>query len=299
MNFKESYDKKKKLIEDHITEYLPSIKIDSHILYDAMQYSLKAGGKRLRPVLLLSSCEFCGGNESEALPYACAVEMIHTYSLIHDDLPAMDNDDFRRGKPSNHKMFGEAIAILAGDGLLNSSMEVLCSDILKTCNNPEITERKLWASHEILKSSGCRGMIAGQVADIISERNCQSKELLEYIHMNKTAALLTASVRAGAILGGTDDKTLADLTEFAKNMGLVFQITDDILDVCGQVQLTGKATGSDAKHNKLTYPSLYGLDKSKAIIKDLSEKSIAILDKYKSKSMFLKDLIMFLTDRSF
>ena len=299
MNFKESYDRKKKLVEDHILNFLPKVQEESDILYQSMRYSLEAGGKRLRPVLLLSACEFCEGNQSEALPFACALEMIHTYSLIHDDLPAMDNDDFRRGKPSNHKVFGEATAILAGDGLLNAAMELICSDILKTSNSPEITKKKLLASQELFQASGCQGMIGGQIADIQAEGNTQSEDLLHYIHMKKTSALLTSSVRAGAILGDANETILADLTEFAKNMGLVFQITDDILDICGQEQLLGKAIGSDVKHNKLTYPSLYGLDRSKVIIKELNEESIMILDKYNHKGVFLKNLLEFLLDRSF
>ncbi len=297
MNFEEHYNKKKKLVEDHIVDFIPKVHKESDTLYHAMKYSLEAGGKRLRPVLLLSACEFCEGNLSDALPFACALEMIHTYSLIHDDLPAMDNDDFRRGKPSNHKKFGEATAILAGDGLLNAAIEIICSDILKTANSSEITQRKLVAAQEIFQASGCQGMIGGQIADIKAEGDHQSEELLEYIHIKKTAALLTASVRAGAILGEAEESVLADLTEFAKNMGLVFQITDDILDICGEDQLLGKATGSDVKHNKLTYPSLYGLERSKEIMKELDEKSIIILTKYKEKSLFFRNLLIFLLER--
>lgn len=299
MDFEKLYQEKKLIVEDTIYSYLPSLDEKSIKVYNAMQYSLEAGGKRLRPVLLLSACEFCEGDIYQALPYACAIEMIHTYSLIHDDLPSMDNDDFRRGKLSNHKVYGEAMAILAGDGLLNTAMEIICSDILSSTTDLEITRKKVLAASEIFEASGCKGMIGGQAADIESEKKELSEGFLDYIHTKKTSALLTACMRAGAILGNANDEVLADLTEFAQNMGLAFQITDDILDVCGNQQLMGKAVGSDEKLNKMTYPSLYGIENSKAKVKELEKKSLLILDKYSEKSNFLKNLLLYLTDRSF
>lgn len=299
MDFEERYAKKKLFIEKNIYGFLPQIDEKCRTLYNAMKYSLEAGGKRLRPILFLSACEFCDGDEREALPYACAIEFIHTYSLIHDDLPAMDDDDYRRGKPSNHKAFGEAAAILAGDGLLNTSMEVICSDIRKTVEDSEKTKKKSAAAMEIFTASGCKGMIGGQMVDIESEGKMFSADTLDFIHLNKTSALLTASIRGGALLSGADSSTLADLTEFAQNMGLAFQITDDILDICGDEQLLGKSIGSDAKLNKLTYPALYGLEASKKKIKELEQRSYEILESYQDKSVFLKELLLHLSNRCF
>lgn len=299
MDFLNTYGHKKEIIEKNLYKYLPDSDKKSQTLLDSMNYSLQAGGKRLRPVLLMASCEFCGGNPNDAIPFACAVEMIHTYSLIHDDLPAMDDDDYRRGKLSNHKVFGEAAAILAGDGLLNTAMEIICSEVYKTVEDVQDTKRKILAAKEIFSASGCNGMIGGQIADIESEGKVFSEDMLDFIHTKKTAALLIASVKAGALLGSADDDTLADLVVFAKNMGLAFQIIDDILDICGNQELLGKSTGSDEKLNKLTYPSLYGIEESKNQVKTLNNHSLKILDKYREKSDFFKNLLIHLADRSF
>lgn len=299
MNFTETYNDKKKMVEEQIYKFLPELDKKANTVLEAMQYSLKAGGKRLRPVLLLSSCEFCGGKTADALTYACAIEMIHTYSLIHDDLPAMDDDDYRRGKLCNHKVYGDAAAILAGDGLLNTAIEIICSDIIKTMDDTHMTRQKTLAAKEIFTASGCQGMIGGQIADIESEGRAPSGEILEFIHLKKTTALLMASVRGGALLGSADKEMLEDLTEFAKNMGFAFQITDDILDVCGDQHILGKSVGSDEKLKKMTYPSLYGLAEAKKKVKELNEKSLNILDKYNDKKHFFKYLINELEDRSF
>lgn len=299
MNFTDAYDDKKKIVEEHLYKFLPELDQKANTVLEAMVYSLKAGGKRLRPVLLLSSCEFCGGDTADALPYACAIEMIHTYSLIHDDLPAMDDDDYRRGKLCNHKVYGDAVAILAGDGLLNTAIEIICSDIIKTMDDIYKTKQKTLAAKEIFTASGCHGMIGGQIADIESEGKAPSGETLEFIHSKKTTALLKASVRAGALLGNADRKKLEDLTEFAKNMGFAFQITDDILDVCGDQEILGKNVGSDEKLNKMTYPSLYGLEEAKKKVKELNEKSLKILDEYNDTNHFFKYLINELEDRNF
>ncbi|WP_312091204.1 polyprenyl synthetase family protein, partial [Aminipila sp.] len=193
-----SYSTYKNLIDEHILDFLPEIDHKSITVYEAMKYSLTAGGKRLRPILLLAACEFVGGDVQNAIPYACAMEYIHTYSLIHDDLPAMDDDELRRGVPTNHVVYGEAMAILAGDGLLTSAFEAMNKDMLLYLDDPIKLKRRIRAIYEISKGAGCRGMVAGQVADIEAENKQCSKEMLDYIHLNKTAALITASVRAGA-----------------------------------------------------------------------------------------------------
>ena len=258
-----SYDEYRNFAEEHLMDYIPEIDHKSITLYDSMKYSITSGGKRLRPVLLLASCEFSGGTMVDALPYACALEYIHTYSLIHDDLPAMDNDDFRRGNPTNHRVFGDAIAILAGDGLLNSAYEIMNMDMLMYFDNPIALKKRICASYEISKGSGVRGMVAGQVADIEAQGHSCSKEMLDYIHLNKTAALIVSAIRAGAYIGGADSERIEALTSYGENLGLLFQITDDILDVTGDSAEMGKATGADAKNNKSTYISVYNLEKTK------------------------------------
>ncbi|MEL7656306.1 MAG: polyprenyl synthetase family protein, partial [Bacillota bacterium] len=270
----------KELVEDHILYFLPDVDHKSITLSESMAYSLKAGGKMLRSVLLLASCDFCGGDEKLALPYACAIEYIHTYSLIHDDLPAMDNDDLRRGIPTNHKVYGEAIAILAGDGLLTSAFEAMNKDVLLYFDNIEMLKRRIRAVYEISKGAGCRGMIAGQVADIEAENKQCTKEILDYIHLNKTAALIKAAVRAGAYLGGADKKTLDDLDEYAENIGLAFQIVDDILDISGEEEKLGKKIGSDQVNKKATYPCRYGLEESKNKVHELTENAKRAMEPY-------------------
>ena len=239
----QDYLRYKQLIESHLMDFLPDVDSKSCTICDAMRYSLEAGGKRVRPALLLGACEFAGGDIRQALPYACALEYVHTYSLIHDDLPAMDDDDLRRGKPTNHKVFGEAMAILAGDGLLTSAFEAMNKDLFLYFDEPVSLKRRIRAIYEIAKGAGCKGMIAGQAADIEGEGRQCSKEMLDYIHINKTGALIIAAVRAGAHLGGADDKMLSKLTDYAENLGLAFQIADDILDVVGVEAEMGKAKG--------------------------------------------------------
>ncbi len=276
----------KELVDEHILYFLPEVDHKSITLYESMTYSLKAGGKLLRPVLLLAACDFCGGDEKLALPYACAIEYIHTYSLIHDDLPAMDNDDLRRGNPTNHKVFGDAIAILAGDGLLNSAFETMNKDMLLYLDNVDMLKRRVRAIYEISKGAGCRGMIAGQVADIEAENKQCTKEILDYIHLNKTAAMIKGAVRAGAQLGGADEKTLADLDDYAENIGLAFQIVDDILDVSGNEEELGKKVGSDQAKQKATYPCRYGLQESKEKVQQLTENAKRALESYYDNAEF-------------
>ena len=263
-------------------------------IYSAMRYSLLAGGKRLRPVLFLAVCDMLGGDLEEVLPFACAIEMIHTYSLIHDDLPAMDNDDYRRGKPTNHKVYGEAIAILAGDGLLNMAYELMLDSTSSNLNN---IENKVKAMAYIAKSSGVRGMIGGQVVDIESENTEVSIETLEYMHRNKTGALIKAPIISAAIICNASEKDIQCLESYAEGIGLAFQIKDDILDVEGNIEKLGKKVGSDALNKKTTYVSLYGLEKSKQMLMQITEEAVKSLDNFGSKAAFLKELAEYLVAR--
>lgn len=275
-----SFDDYKELIENHLTDFIPDIDHKSITLYDSMKYSLAAGGKRIRPVLLLAACDFCGGNVEEALPYACAIEYIHTYSLIHDDLPCMDDDDMRRGQPTNHKVYGEAIATLAGDGLQAAAFETMSRDMLLYFDDDKGLKNRIRAFNEICKGSGVRGMIAGQVGDIEAEDKHCSSEMLDYIHLTKTASLIIASVRAGAMLGGADSETLERLTIYAENLGLAFQIRDDILDVIGEEEEMGKKSGMDSIKKKATYPSIHGFEESMEQLEIRTAKAIEILEPY-------------------
>ncbi|MGI6727796.1 MAG: polyprenyl synthetase family protein [Anaerovoracaceae bacterium] len=276
----------KTLVENHLLAFLPEVDHKSITIYDSMHYSLTSGGKRIRPILLLATCEFCGYESMFALPYACALEYIHTYSLIHDDLPAMDNDDLRRGFPTNHKVYGEDIAILAGDGLLSSAFEAMTKDMLLYLDDSEALKRRIKAAYEISKGAGCRGMVAGQVSDIESEGKQCSKEMLDYIHLNKTAALIISAVRAGAFLSGADNQKLSDLSDYAECIGLAFQIADDLLDVCGDKDLIGKETGKDLQMEKCTYPCIYGLSQAKEKLAELTDKAIKVMEPYDDESEF-------------
>ena len=372
------FDYLKNMTERSLLRYLPTVEKYSEIIYESMKYSLLAGGKRIRPVLLLGTCALCGGDYDEALPFACAIEFIHTYSLIHDDHPSMDNDDLRRGKPTNHVIFGDDIAILAGDGLLNSAFDVMISECLSsvdisadsaayssedsasdsapglaTDSAPGLATdlapglacekslyirniRKIRAMREISEASGVHGMIAGQTADVINTGNGSSgssnarssgevsgnarsggevsgnavlddaeienpenglraaanedagmtkneaadmtkeekEKLLLYIHKNKTGAIIRAAVRAGAILGGASEEVLALLTEYAENIGLAFQISDDILDEVSDSATLGKTAGKDRKMDKLTYPAVFGIEESRRRLDEATKNAI-------------------------
>ncbi len=356
------FDYLKNMTERSLLRYLPTVGKYSEIIYESMKYSLLAGGKRIRPVLLLGTCALCGGDYDEALPFACAIEFIHTYSLIHDDHPSMDNDDLRRGKPTNHVIFGDDIAILAGDGLLNSAFDVMISECLSSidisadsaayssedsasdsapglaCEKSLYIRniRKIRAMREISEASGVHGMIAGQTADVINTGNGSSgssnarssgevsgnarsggevsgnavlddaeienpenglraaanedagmtkneaadmtkeekEKLLLYIHKNKTGAIIRAAVRAGAILGGASEEVLALLTEYAENIGLAFQISDDILDEVSDSATLGKNAGKDRKMDKLTYPAVFGIEESRRRLDEATKNAI-------------------------
>jgi len=274
-----------------LDRFLQSEKTKPVTIHKAMRYSLFAGGKRMRPALVLAAAAACGGCESDALPLACAVECIHTYSLVHDDLPAMDNDDYRRGKLTNHKVFGEGIAILAGDALLTQAFEIAA-------------QCKGWSrySHrdivlEIARASGSLQLIAGQVADLEGEGKKTSAAQLKYIHERKTSALLCCSARLGGMSADCSAVELAALTDFGYHVGLAFQVIDDILDVTQTSEKLGKTAGKDTKAQKATYPSIVGLEKSRKIAKELTGKAFAVLKVFRGRAVALEALAEFLLKR--
>jgi len=280
-------------IEDALDRILAEGDTEPSILNEAMRYSVFAGGKRLRPILTIAAAEAVGGREEDVMTAACAIELIHTYSLIHDDLPAMDDDDYRRGRPSNHKVYGEALAILAGDALLTKAFEILAG-----CSVPGTAGRlMLRVIGEIAEAAGARGMVGGQTLDILSEGKAVDARTLFYIHKNKTGALLRASVRTGAILAGAGEEELTALTSFAEEFGLLFQITDDILNVVGDSSKMGKPVGTDAQRAKATYPALYGLDGARKMAREGKERALAALDSFDSKADPLRLLVSYLLER--
>lgn len=280
-----------KIINDALVKHMEHESKPQSKIYEAMEYSLYAGGKRLRPVLMLETAKMCGGDIEKILPFACAMEMIHTYSLIHDDLPAMDNDDLRRGMPTSHKKFGEAMAILAGDALLNKAFEITSAvkDI-----EPSLVLR---AGSMISNSSGTEGMIGGQVVDIESEGKEIELSELKYLHLLKTGAIIRSSCTIGAVLSGASEEEIKAVDEFASNLGVAFQIRDDILDCTGTQEELGKPIGSDEAENKNTYVKLLGLERSKELVAEYSQKAVSALDIFKEKAEFLKWLADYLVNR--
>ncbi len=268
---------------------------------DAMRYSFFAGGKRLRPMMMLESYRMFGGKDLAVIkPYMAALEMIHTYSLIHDDLPAMDNDDYRRGRLTNHKQFDEATAILAGDGLLNNAFEVVANAMVVTASagNCELLKKQTKALQVLANKAGVYGMIGGQVADIEAEKKADAtKEELLFIHENKTAALIRAALTIGAILAGASEEDITKMEQIGYNVGVAFQIQDDILDKIGDEALLGKPVGSDEKNEKTTYVTLEGLEKAQEDQKQLSEEAISMMNEITTEKVFLKDLIISLVNR--
>ena len=295
MEFKNSLKIKSDYIEELLKKYMPKEDGYQSKIMESMNYSLKSGGKRLRPILTLEACKIVGGSEEDAIPFAMAIEMIHTYSLIHDDLPSLDNDDLRRGKPTNHKVYGEAMAILAGDGLLNYAYEIMLSSSL----NKDNPEKYLRAIGEIAKSAGIYGMIGGQVVDVESENTLIPKEKLDYIHLNKTAAIMVGCMRAGAIVGNANEEQLEKVTKYAKNIGLSFQIVDDILDIIGDESKLGKHVGSDIENNKSTYPSLIGIEKSKEVATQLINEARENIKTLNGDYNFLDGLANYIIDREY
>lgn len=281
------------LIDATLQSLLPQETLYPHVVHQAMRYSVFAGGKRLRPILCLAGAEAVGGDITRLLPIACALEMIHTYSLIHDDLPAMDNDDYRRGKLTNHKVYGEGIAILTGDALLTLAFEVMAGYGNTHFNAKSV----LRVISEIASASGTLGMIGGQVVDLQSEGKNIDEKTLVYIHSHKTGALFRASLRAGALLFEAEPVYLEALTNYAEYFGLAFQITDDILDVVGEESKLGKPVGSDTRNQKATYPVLYGLEQSRKLAKEAVEKAIASLKPLPGETKPLELLARYLYER--
>lgn len=276
-----------KLVDDKLDEYMP-VEYPQD-LFKSMKYTVTLPGKRLRPVMCLETCKMLDGEFEDAIPTACAIEMLHAQTLIYDDLPCMDNDDYRRGKPSNHKVFGEAMAVLAGDSLLTFAPQI----IAKYSENLS-PSTKLRVLNEFFNFGGARGVIAGQVVDIESENNPDIKnkeEVLDYIHLHKTSDLFQLSMRTGAIIAGADDEKLNAVTEFAKNFGISFQIADDILDEISTFEQMGKTIGKDKKENKLTYVFLYGLEQAKCKLSCKLTHCRDIMDKQNFSSKIFNDII--------
>ena len=262
-------------------------------LAEAMRYSLQAGGKRLRPVLVLWSCEMCGGNAAEAMPAAMAVECVHTFSLIHDDLPALDNDDLRRGKPSCHRVFGEATAILAGDALLTLAFEIISEP------GAGIEERRLEVIHDLSHAIGTRaGMVGGQVVDLETAGHTTSAETLDYIHSAKTGSFIRAAVRSGALDAGANPEDLGRLSAYGGRIGLAFQIADDLLDVTSTREELGKSVGKDDQQHKATYPAIHGIEESRRIAVQLVHEACQALEPYGDRARRLQELAHFLIERT-
>ncbi len=290
-----AYLRKKRAVVDKALESLaPPAKTYPPTVFEAMRYSLFAGGKRVRPILAIAAAESLGANPAGLLPIAGALELIHTYSLIHDDLPAMDNDDLRRGRPTCHKVYGDAVAILAGDGLLNMAFEVL-ADPRRQRHVP--ANRMLAIIAEISRASGVYGMVGGQVVDMESEGREIDFPTLEYIHTHKTGALLRASVRVGALYGKAGEKRFRALTRYGEYAGLAFQIADDILDLTGTEQEIGKDVGSDLKKGKKTFPSFYGLEESRRRAREVSDRAVQALRDFDRKADPLRELARYIVTR--
>jgi geranylgeranyl diphosphate synthase type II len=264
-------DRKAITVNEELQRYMGGLTGSPAVLQAAMSYSLLSGGKRIRPVLLLAANQMLHGSEKRALPFACAIEMIHAYSLIHDDLPAMDNDTMRRGKPTNHVVYGEATAILAGDALLNLAYEVMISECI--AQGPSA----LFTAQYIAEASGCRGMIGGQTLDIAATGQFTGEEALAEMHMKKTGALLKAAVLSGIALNNPSDAVIDAMRSYGYHLGMLFQITDDILDCVGNAEELGKTVGKDEEEHKTTYVTLYGLEKAKELAKEQAEQAIRSL----------------------
>lgn len=291
MDLKRYIDRQSGIVDKALNRWLPRESVKPTTLHKAMRYSIFAGGKRLRPVLCLAAAEACGGRSVDALPVACAVECIHTYSLIHDDLPCMDNDDFRRGKPTNHKVFGEAVAVLAGDALLTVAFEM----ITRTPARSRYGHREMLA--ELALGSGSLQLVAGQVADMEGEGRKLSVEELKFIHERKTAALLTTSLRLGAFSANATAAQVRNLTTFGQSLGLAFQVIDDILDATKTSEELGKTAGKDAKVGKATYPSIIGLEASRKEAARLTRKAMDAIKPFGNKGETLKALADYLLNR--
>jgi geranylgeranyl diphosphate synthase, type II len=291
LNLKAYLENRSEAVNRALDHFLPKATAKPATIHKAMRYSLFAGGKRMRPALCLAAAAACGGSEAEAMPLACAVECVHTYSLIHDDLPAMDDDDFRRGKPTNHKVFGEGIAVLAGDALLTQAFQIAAQ-----CRGwPRYSHQRIIL--ELASASGSLQLIAGQVADLEAEGKQLTSQQLQYIHERKTSALLCGSVRLGGMSANCGEPELKALTAFGYNVGLAFQIIDDILDITQTTAQLGKTAGKDTAAQKATYPSIVGLEKSRQIARRLTERAFESLKLFRGKAEALEALAAYLLKR--
>ena len=295
MDFKLELKNYQNIVEEELNKYRRDKNCPESMLNEAMEYSLIAGGKKLRPILILSTYKLFKEDYKVCMPFAVAIEMIHNFSLIHDDLPAIDNDDFRHGKLTNHKKFNESTAILAGDGLMNYAYIVISKD-LKNISNPEELNLKLKVFNEF--TNAVDRMIAGEYVDTEFEGKPISSDYLEYMHKNKTGALIRLCVRIGAILGGASEKQLEELTLYAEKIGLAFQIKDDILSEEGDEAITGKPVGNDREKNKCTYVTKYGLQEARDILNKIVLEAIEVTDKHGEKGEFLKQLAIYIKERN-
>jgi len=287
---------KRRGVDEALERFFPASSGLEKTVVEAARYSLFAGGKRLRPILCLAAADVAGGSPEAVMPAACALEMVHTYSLIHDDLPAMDNDDFRRGRPTNHRVYGEAVAILAGDLLLTEAFGLLASAHGKD-GDAVPAERRLQAVAILARASGAQGMIGGQVIDLESESRDVDLATVEYMHIRKTGALICAALEMGSVLAGAPPHTVEALVRYGRHLGLAFQITDDLLDVEGDPHLMGKSAGSDAAKNKKTYPALLGVARTKEIARDHVERAVETLEGFDAKADPLRAIARYLLVR--
>ena len=292
-SLKQNLTSRQRQVDSALRKFLPRVSVAPGTSHEAMRYSVFAGGKRLRPVLTLAAAEACGGKSENALAPACAVELIHTYSLVHDDLPCMDDDDLRRGRPTSHKVYGEGMAVLAGDALLTEAFQV----IAQTPDTPRYQARDYVS--ELAAASGSKQLIGGQVLDLEGEGRKLTKRELVRIHENKTAALLTCSLRLGGMTANASPKRLEALTSFGCNLGLAFQVIDDILDVTQSTEQLGKTAGKDEAADKATYPALLGLEKSRTEARRLTEKALSALKPFRSHGARLEEIARYLLDREY
>ncbi|MBI5875968.1 MAG: polyprenyl synthetase family protein [Deltaproteobacteria bacterium] len=298
MDLKNYLKDREEIVNKALDSLLPGEDEFPQRLHKAMRYSVFAGGKRIRPILAVASAEVFGKTAEDVINIACAIELIHTYSLIHDDLPAIDNDDLRRGMPTNHKVFGEAIALLAGDALLTMAFQIMSRQVGRAVPaNYRWAEPTLQVIQEIASAAGSIGMVGGQVVDIESEGKEVAFPVLEYIHIHKTGELILASCRAGAIMANAGDKGLEAITKYGEAIGLAFQIADDILDVEGNKEEAGKNIGGDAKKGKATYPSVLGVDESRKRAKELVDIAIASLKGFDEKAEPLRAIARYIVER--
>ncbi len=293
MEFREKITEHTKEVEDIITKFLPAEEGYQKTVMEAMNYSFLAGGKRLRPMLMLETYRLFGGSSKAIEPFMAAIEMIHTYSLIHDDLPAMDNDDYRRGRKTTHVVYGEAMGILAGDALLNFAFETACKGLMAEPGNPNVAK----AMQILAQKAGIYGMLGGQVVDVESEGLPLEREKLDFIYDLKTGALIESSMLIGAVLAGADEEVQNVILQVAGDIGLAFQIQDDILDVTSDIETLGKPIGSDEKNHKTTYVTIRGLEQAQKDVEEISQRALDGLASLKEQNSYLNELVAYLVHR--